>query len=99
MVTAFWPSPPTGSGKTLAAFLCAIDRLTRRGLTGGNDVGRAPGRPDKEGRGVRVLYVSPLKVLGADVERNLRVPWLVSRLRPHGWRSRARTRQASRRVR
>ena len=51
---------PTGSGKTLAAFLTAIDRL-----------GRLPaGAP----RGVRVLYVSPLKALVADIERNLRAP-------------------------
>jgi ATP-dependent Lhr-like helicase len=51
---------PTGSGKTLAAFLLAIDRLVRA---------PAPARP-----GVRVLYVSPLKALAYDVERNLRVP-------------------------
>ena len=52
---------PTGSGKTLAAFLWAIDRLAA-----------APrdGRP----RGTRVLYVSPLKALAVDVERNLRTP-------------------------
>jgi ATP-dependent Lhr-like helicase len=49
---------PTGSGKTLAAFLHAIDRL-----------GRSP-----PGHGLRVVYVSPLKALAADVERNLRVP-------------------------
>ncbi len=49
---------PTGSGKTLAAFLWAIDRCL------------AP-RPE---RGVRVLYVSPLKALAVDVERNLRAP-------------------------
>src|SRR5262249_55384065 len=51
---------PTGSGKTLAAFLMAIDRLARE---------PAAPRP-----GVRVLYVSPLKALAYDVERNLRVP-------------------------
>ena len=51
---------PTGSGKTLAAFLWSLDRL----LT----------RPRGEGRGVRVLYVSPLKALAVDVERNLRAP-------------------------
>ncbi|MBK7952183.1 MAG: DEAD/DEAH box helicase [Deltaproteobacteria bacterium] len=51
---------PTGSGKTLAAFLAAIDRLGRR---------PADAKP-----GVRVLYVSPLKALVADIERNLRVP-------------------------
>ena len=51
---------PTGSGKTLAAFLYAIDRLT----SGQRDA--APG--------VRVLYISPLKALVYDVERNLRAP-------------------------
>ncbi|MEM9071817.1 MAG: DEAD/DEAH box helicase [Myxococcota bacterium] len=51
---------PTGSGKTLAAFLVAIDRL-------------AFGDRAKK-RGVRVLYVTPLKALGVDVERNLRAP-------------------------
>jgi ATP-dependent Lhr-like helicase len=53
---------PTGSGKTLAAFLHAIDRLMREG---------AP--PSKRQR-TRVLYVSPLKALAVDVERNLRAP-------------------------
>nr|WP_226921575.1 ATP-dependent helicase [Georgenia subflava] len=52
---------PTGSGKTLAAFLWAIDQM----LTG--DV------PEPAER-CRVLYVSPLKALAADVERNLRSP-------------------------
>ena len=51
---------PTGSGKTLAAFLSCIDRLGRRD---------EPGPP-----GVRVLYVSPLKALVYDIERNLRAP-------------------------
>ena len=51
---------PTGSGKTLAAFLWAIDRLA--------DEPRPPGT------GTRVLYVSPLKALAVDVERNLRTP-------------------------
>ena len=64
---------PTGSGKTLAAFLSAIDRLVRdpppgRGAT-------RDGSPSGHGRrGVRVLYISPLKALGVDVERNLRRP-------------------------
>jgi ATP-dependent Lhr-like helicase len=52
---------PTGSGKTLAAFLAAIDRLMF-----------SP-EPQKKER-CRVLYISPLKALGADVERNLRAP-------------------------
>jgi ATP-dependent Lhr-like helicase len=52
---------PTGSGKTLAAFLVAIDRLVRE-------------PPPARRRSARVLYVSPLKALAVDVERNLRVP-------------------------
>ncbi|GBD22507.1 ATP-dependent RNA helicase RhlB [bacterium HR29] len=54
---------PTGSGKTLAAFLAAIDRLVRSKLSG-----------EERPPGVRVLYVSPLKALSYDVERNLRAP-------------------------
>ena len=49
---------PTGSGKTLSAFLWAIDRL----LT----------EPTPDATGTRVLYISPLKALAVDVERNLR---------------------------
>ena len=52
---------PTGSGKTLAAFLWVIDRLLQEPL------------PDEKRR-CRVLYVSPLKALTYDVERNLRSP-------------------------
>lgn len=50
---------PTGSGKTLAAFLWALDSLAAAGE-----------RP----AGTRVLYISPLKALAVDVERNLRTP-------------------------
>src|SRR5205807_4987246 len=61
-----WPHPlataPTGSGKTLAAFLDSLDRL----LTS------AP--PEDAKQRCRVLYVSPLKALAVDVERNLRAP-------------------------
>ncbi|GAS91650.1 ATP-dependent helicase [Mycolicibacterium brisbanense] len=53
---------PTGSGKTLAAFLWAIDRLAFEQQAGA------------AGTGTRVLYVSPLKALAVDVERNLRTP-------------------------
>ncbi len=53
---------PTGSGKTLAAFLWAIDRLVREAETG-----RLEDR-------IHVVYVSPLKALGNDIEKNLRVP-------------------------
>ncbi len=58
---------PTGSGKTLAAFLWGIDQLyrERRAVEEGH-------KPDV--RGVRLLYVSPLKALNNDVERNLRAP-------------------------
>ena len=58
---------PTGSGKTLAAFLWAIDRLMGQKAA-------AAARGEKWPRGVRVLYVSPLKALGADVDRNLQGP-------------------------
>jgi ATP-dependent Lhr-like helicase len=54
---------PTGSGKTLAAFLACIDRLMF-----------SP--PPPKDRRCRVLYVSPLKALAVDVERNLRAPLL-----------------------
>jgi ATP-dependent Lhr-like helicase len=53
---------PTGSGKTLAAFLWALDRL----------ITTPP--PAKESERLRVLYISPLKALTYDVERNLRAP-------------------------
>src|SRR2546425_2953977 len=50
---------PTGSGKTLAAFLACLDHLWRQPQTA---------------RGVRVLYVSPLKALNNDIQRNLQEP-------------------------
>ena len=53
---------PTGSGKTLAAFLACIDRLVRKALTG-----ELQDQTD-------VLYVSPLKALGNDIQRNLDGP-------------------------
>ncbi|GGR62489.1 ATP-dependent Lhr-like helicase [Nocardioides luteus] len=52
---------PTGSGKTLSAFLWSIDKLLTEPV------------PEKKKR-CRVLYISPLKALGVDVERNLRSP-------------------------
>jgi len=57
---------PTGSGKTLAAFLWALDKLLAPRAR--------PVQEDKGKRGTRVLYISPLKALGVDVERNLRSP-------------------------
>ncbi|QTX05006.1 ATP-dependent helicase [Agromyces archimandritae] len=68
---------PTGSGKTLAAFLSAIDRLASehaeqaQRTQGAEHAEKNAGKPR---RGVRVLYLSPLKALGVDVERNLRRP-------------------------
>jgi ATP-dependent helicase Lhr and Lhr-like helicase len=50
---------PTGSGKTLASFLWGIDKLSRM---------------SRLGEGVRLVYVSPLKALSYDIERNLRAP-------------------------
>jgi len=55
-------SAPTGSGKTLAAFLACIDRLVRKALAG-----------ELSDR-TEVLYVSPLKALGNDIQKNLEVP-------------------------
>jgi ATP-dependent Lhr-like helicase len=54
-------SAPTGSGKTLAAFLWALDRLAADPVS-------------EDDRHTRLLYVSPLKALSYDVERNLRAP-------------------------
>ncbi|NNL05637.1 MAG: DEAD/DEAH box helicase [Xanthomonadales bacterium] len=67
---------PTGSGKTFAAFLCAINDLVEQGARG----------PLAEG--VQVLYVSPLKALSNDIEKNLREPlagidgWLEEKKQP-----------------
>src|ERR1700726_1983906 len=55
-------SAPTGSGKTLAAFLVCIDRLVRKALRGGLE--------DR----TEILYVSPLKALGNDIQKNLETP-------------------------
>lgn len=63
---------PTGSGKTLAAFLSAIDRLHHAPAP---VVDAATGEVADVGpRATRVVYLSPLKALGVDVERNLRAP-------------------------
>ncbi|MCG8370390.1 MAG: DEAD/DEAH box helicase, partial [Proteobacteria bacterium] len=53
---------PTGSGKTLAAFMASIDSLVKEGLE--------RGLPDE----TRVLYISPLKALSNDIQKNLQVP-------------------------
>ena len=68
-------SAPTGSGKTLAAFLWALDRLV------------AEPRPSDERR-TRLVYVSPLKALSYDIERNLRAPLRGHRRRPDASRIR-----------
>ncbi|MDO5671040.1 MAG: ATP-dependent helicase [Corynebacterium sp.] len=64
---------PTGSGKTLAAFLWALNNLVERegqlALPG-----TGTGGASRSDGGVKVLYISPLKALGVDVENNLRAP-------------------------
>ncbi|UKA50661.1 DEAD/DEAH box helicase [Arthrobacter sp. FW305-123] len=69
---------PTGSGKTLAAFLWALDRLHSKpsdALPGLENVpANGKGRAKRPKTKTRVLYISPLKALGVDVERNLRAP-------------------------
>src|SRR5579862_9584264 len=55
-------SAPTGSGKTLAAFLACIDRLVRKAIAG-----HLSDRTE-------VLYISPLKALGNDIQKNLEIP-------------------------
>jgi ATP-dependent Lhr-like helicase len=65
---------PTGSGKTLAAFLWAIDELAREAIAG------------RLGDETRVLYVSPLKALSHDVQKNLEAPLagISEKLQAHG---------------
>jgi ATP-dependent Lhr-like helicase len=70
---------PTGSGKTLAAFLWALDRLLVSAPAAPEELpglaAAAKGtRRKAPKRNTRVLYISPLKALGVDVERNLRAP-------------------------
>ncbi|UJP10221.1 DEAD/DEAH box helicase [Microbacterium sp. KUDC0406] len=65
---------PTGSGKTLSAFLWAIDSVFReRTLRQARGSSRSVAEPVEAPR-TRILYISPLKALGVDVERNLRSP-------------------------
>jgi ATP-dependent Lhr-like helicase len=69
-------SAPTGSGKTLAAFLWALDRLSAdpSGEEGRGERDGSSDQPPPPGGGVRVVYISPLKALSYDIERNLRAP-------------------------
>src|SRR5262249_44612573 len=66
---------PTGSGKTLAAFLSCIDGLLRQAIAG------------QLRDQTQVVYVSPLKALSNDIQRNLQIPLdeLVSYARAHGY--------------
>ena len=68
-------SAPTGSGKTLAAFLACIDRLVRKALDG-----------NLQDR-TEVLYVSPLKALSNDIQKNLEIPLgeILQKAGERGW--------------
>jgi ATP-dependent helicase Lhr and Lhr-like helicase len=69
---------PTGTGKTLTAFLWCLDRLMLHGseqwTVDSGQNGSARRDAVTNGRGCRIVYVSPLKALAVDVERNLRSP-------------------------
>jgi ATP-dependent Lhr-like helicase len=70
-------SAPTGSGKTLAAFLWALDRLSTDSATPNTTTHATTpdaAAPTTSPEHVRVVYVSPLKALAYDIERNLRTP-------------------------
>ena len=64
---------PTGTGKTLAAFLWCLDRLMLHGRDQRTEI-RDQKTAGNERQGCRIVYVSPLKALAVDVERNLRSP-------------------------
>jgi ATP-dependent Lhr-like helicase len=71
-------SAPTGSGKTLAAFLWAIDQMafSHGRLAAASPADLAAASPAGDGRagGISLVYISPLKALSYDIDRNLRVP-------------------------
>ena len=84
---------PTGTGKTLAAFLWCLDRLMLESRDQGTGIrdqkvrDKGPGtRDQKARRGTKIVYVSPLKALAVDVERNLRSPLagIANMARRHG---------------
>ena len=64
---------PTGSGKTLSAFLWGIDKLAKRKSQLASDPDGSGHDAEQPGR-VSLVYISPLKALSYDVERNLRAP-------------------------
>ncbi|HEU5350728.1 MAG TPA: DEAD/DEAH box helicase [Terracidiphilus sp.] len=64
---------PTGTGKTLTAFLWCLDRLMLHGVEANAEASGQPPKKPKP-RGCRIVYISPLKALAVDVERNLRSP-------------------------
>lgn len=73
-------SAPTGEGKTLAGFLAIIDNLVRRAVADENirrsrDANRGSASPRTSvSWGARILYISPLKALSNDIEKNLQLP-------------------------
>jgi len=74
-------SAPTGEGKTLAGFLAIIDDLVKRAIAGQdirrlrNDAIRGSASPGTSvSPGARILYISPLKALSNDIEKNLQLP-------------------------
>jgi len=68
---------PTGTGKTLTAFLWCLDRLMLQSTAAGSQIPFGDDNKKTKGHntdGCKVVYISPLKSLAVDVERNLRVP-------------------------
>ncbi len=65
---------PTGSGKTLAAFLASVDALVRSQQAGGRRSHETQAEVGEDGNLIEVVYVSPLKALSSDVQRNLQAP-------------------------
>ena len=85
---------PTGSGKTMAAFLWGIDTLWRvegeewrvevqNSRIHNQETGERKQPRHKSGRGIQIVYISPLKALNNDIQRNLRVPLAGIRKQAH----------------